>query len=66
MPAILAVGCSADDDASPSGAPAVQRVVMAGEVDDSNAFVALVREGDDVIAYVCDSDRVSRWCESST
>ena len=55
---VLLAGCGAEKPDKPDQPT---RVVFAGEVEDGESFVGLVREGDAVLAYVCDSNSVSRW-----
>ncbi len=55
LAAVAFAGCSSDKN------EAAIRSVFTGEVNASSAFLGLVKEGENVLAYVCDSEKISRW-----
>ena len=62
--AVFAAGCSSPSTSSKEvTGPKTEsaRAVFTGEIPGSSAFMGLVKDGENVLAYVCDSDSISRW-----
>jgi hypothetical protein len=58
--------CSGDDKASKSGRGGAPEGAFVGTVKGSDAYVALVSNGDELVAgYLCDGKTVSTWLERS-
>jgi hypothetical protein len=66
--AVVLAGCG-DDDAGSSGNPTQAEQATAlkgtfvGEVDGTDAYVALISDGTRVLGYLCDSKKLSRWID---
>src|SRR5689334_20780943 len=62
---VLLAGCSGgshrDDSTRAAGAGGGPRGAWTGEVTGTDAFVAVVADGEQLIAYVCDNGKTSEW-----
>ena len=66
--AVVLAGCGDDGGSSSStptrAKPAAQlKGAFVGEVDGTDAYLALVSDGTRVLGYVCDSKKLSRWID---
>lgn len=49
------------DEAAPAEQANNKKTTWAGDVSDGKSTIAIVRQGDEAIAYVCDGDKIEAW-----